>query len=255
MRTTHGLVVFGLALVMALTAATPAAAKKKKKGGDVPRTPREALVAAPIFADPFVQERGQKLLNEACAAMLGPEAICDLVVKDTDLAGFYFKPESGVMLTSIEMLDTLKEEELRAAFAWAIEYADSGLRDRAVKMQEERIEALEGLGALNPTVGVGSARSSGNLTVGVGVSLSPSVALAIVDGLAQAVEDKRLEKDLRKLDDEVADELEEAEFGRKGLIKLFKRARKEGDDYLIDRETGIGRVNEARLRNLKGSVQ
>lgn len=251
MKATRGMMVAGL--VLALAVAVPAAAKKKKdKEREVPRTPREALVAAPIFADPFVQERGQKVLNEACAVMLGPEAICDLVVKDTDLEGLYFKPDSGVMLTSIEMLDTLKEDELRAAFAWAIEYAEGGLREKATEMQEERIEALEGLGVLNPTVGAGSARSSGNVTVGVGVSLSPAMVLAIVDGVAQAVEDKRLGKDLRKLDEEVADELDEAGYGRKGMVKLLKRARKEGDDYLIDREIGIGRVSEGRIRSVQG---
>ena len=233
-----------------LAVAAPALAKKDKP--QVPKTMREALEAAPLFADVDEQARGQKILNEACAAMLEERAICDLVIKDVDFAGFYFKPDSGIMLTSIQMLDTLPDEELRAGFAWAIAYADGGLRDKAAKMQKDRFDLLDGLGAINPSVGVGSTRFSGNSAVSVGVGLGPGTVLAIADAVSSAVEDARLSKELQALDAKVIKKLGKAGFEDKGMIKLLKRAQKEGDNYLLDRETGIGRVDQARIKQAKG---
>jgi len=249
MRKIHCLII----MLLVLAVAAPASAKKDKdKGGHGPKSMLEALVAAPLFTDSFAQERGQKLLDEACGAMLDPGAVCDLVIKDADLAGFYFKPDSGVMLTTVEMMNTLKDEELRAAFAWAIAYAKGGLREKAAKMQKDRADALKGLAKINPSVGAGAVQVQGNMAVGAGVSLGPGAVLAIADGVSSAVEDARLEKELRAIDAEVTKKLYAAGFGEKGMVKLLKRAMKEGDNYLADREIGIGRVSNDRLRRAQG---
>lgn len=237
-----------LVIVLALLVAFPALAKKDKPA-KAPKSMREALEAAPLFPDPAVQERGQRLLDEACAAVLGGNTVCDLVVKDIDFAGFYFKPKDGVMLTTIAVMDTLEDDELRAGFAWAVGYAKWGLREKAAKMQAERVDALRGLRQVNPSVGAGSVHVQGNTAVSVGVGLGPDMVVAIVDGLALIVEDERLRKDYEDLDRKVAKKLRAAGFEDKGLVRLLKRARKAEDgNYLTDREIGIGRVTKDRVK-------
>lgn len=241
-----------IVVLLILAAAVPAQAKKDKPKS---LTKLEALLEAPLYPDPVEQERGQALLNEACAAMLGRDAVCDLAIKDAEIDGFWFNAESGVLSTSIDMMDAMKDDELRAAFAWAIAWSEAEARPRAAEMQKKRTRALVGISKVNPSVGAGSVQFSGRTAVGVGVGLSPATVMAILDAVSLAVEDTRLASDYQEIDKKVARKLAKADAAPGGLVRLLEHKRKEGDGFLAERETGIGHVDTQRLKKAKEAVE